>query len=51
MSGPRAVILRHADRLMDHPGPSVVALQRCVMLALIDATFTLMRTGRRLWRA
>ena len=47
---PRAVILRHADRLMDHPGPSVVALQRCVMLVLIDVTLTLVAIGRRLSR-
>ena len=35
--------------LLDHPSPSTVALQRCVMLVLIDVTFTGWRWGRALW--
>lgn len=47
---PRALILRAADRVLDHPGPSTVALQRCVMLCAIDVAFSLYRLGRRLSR-
>ena len=35
--------------LLDHPGPSTVRLQRCVMLVLIDTALTGFRLGRRLW--
>lgn len=48
-SGVRRVLDNAADRMLDHPGPSTAALQRTVMLCLIDATFTGFRWGKRLW--
>lgn len=36
-------------RLLDHPGPSTVAVQRCVFLVLIDVALTGVRLGKRLW--
>lgn len=47
---PRALILRAADRLTDHPGPTTAALQKAVMLVLIDVALTGRRWGRRLSR-
>jgi hypothetical protein len=47
---PRALILRAADRLTDHPGPSTACVQRVVMLALIDTALTLVRVARNLSR-
>jgi hypothetical protein len=47
---PRALILRAADRLTDHPGPSTARLQRAVVLALVDTALTLVRVGRMLSR-
>ena len=45
---PRALVLKVADRLTDHPSREVVQLQRVIMLVLIDTTFTLVRAARRL---
>ena len=47
---PRALVLRAADVLTDHPGPAVSMLQRCVALVLIDAALSAFRLGRRLRR-
>jgi hypothetical protein len=47
---PRALILRAADRLTDHPGPTTACLQRVAMLALIDTALTLVRVARNLSR-
>jgi hypothetical protein len=47
VNGTRPTLVR---ALLDHPGPSTTALQRCVMLALIDVAMTGWRWGRRLSR-
>lgn len=42
-------LARVARQLLEHPGPSTVALQRTVALCLIDCTLTGFRWGKRLW--
>jgi hypothetical protein len=41
---PRAIVLK----LTDHPGPSTRALQRCVMLVLLDLALLGFRAGHNL---
>jgi hypothetical protein len=35
--------------LLDHPGPTTRAVQRCVMLCLVNAALTGWTYGRKLW--
>ena len=46
---PRALLLRAADALTDHPGPTVTRLQRDVAAVLIGLTLTGLGLGHALW--
>ena len=46
---PRALLLRAADALTDHPGPTVTRLQRVVMGCLLTVMFAGIHYGKKWW--